>query len=365
MKKMIIFTVLLSISITNIYAQSFVEVDKVIEENKTPIWNLFKSSIVDSDNYSDGEKGEESIKSLNPDRIIQELFFLYKKFDINHHENMVKIKQLNIVPRDDGTIFIKSRAKYGKITLDKFSKLRTLSQSVFRATSSATKATAFLVGDNLVLTNEHVVHAYNKHGERLNSKRFSCNSFSISTNPIIDRSNPKIPKHGGSRTFSASCKTVHYCDYAYDFCLVEMKPIRIRGKKFELGDIFTPLTLDPTGATPGQEEVSIISNANAAGIQGSIGIGLKKETAAYQRSGHDAIIHALRFTHFAPALKGSSGSPLLNSSDKVIGINHSQSKKVYGKDAKNFGAPIRKTLEILQQELGQSNPELLERINKQ
>ncbi len=213
--------------------------------------------------------------------------------------------------------------------------------------------TAFLVGQDLVLTNEHVL---------VYSKVKGCGNFSIKTNPIpLELANSLPFPVAAKKSFSFSCDKVLFCDYDNDFCLIKMKKIKMkykdhgRKKKIQvsLGDLFSPLSLDIRGVSQSGETFSSISNALSKGIQGSAATGLSESTRLITRQGDTQATQATtHYFHTVPIFKGSSGSPLFDSNGIVVGINKACNQaRCYGPQCINLATPTYIIYNILNEQL--------------
>jgi S1-C subfamily serine protease len=173
-----------------------------------------------------------------------------------------------------------------------FQKEKEWAKSVFVATTGTgtSKGTAFLVGQNLVLTNKHVL---------ANDKE--CRKFGIDLNHVKEF----VP-----------CKEVLHCSKLHDFCLIKLDQMK-NGK--EVGEEVKPLAF--SSKIPARTDMSIlIGNAYGMGIH----------SASYQG------ILSLNndWGHFNRAFSGNSGSPLLNTQGEVLGIHFGR-----GGDAGSVGGP--------------------------
>jgi len=166
-----------------------------------------------------------------------------------------------------------------------------LSKSVFVATSGTgtSRGTAFLVGDNLVLTNKHVL-----------GSGMDCGKFSVNLN---------------HKNETVTCKSVEYCDKTEDFCLVRLNSMK-NGNP--IGSEVPALPLQPQNSIKTKKEMLIaIGNAYGVGVQSASFKGIKKQG--------NTLFHCIR------TFPGNSGSPILDTNFQVLGIN-------FGRE---FPAPIR------------------------
>ncbi len=161
-----------------------------------------------------------------------------------------------------------------------------MAEGIFEARtgSGAGVGTAFLVANNLVLTNEHVAGT--------NDKKRECGKFGVY---LADNS-------------FISCQKIHYCNARLDFCLVELES--------DISANARILSLDPNPDFGKNKEVYLVGNADGEGLQGSKGRGIIQDK-----------YNGELLKHYAPSLGGNSGSPLFNGHGKIMGINHSSASE--------------------------------------
>jgi V8-like Glu-specific endopeptidase len=222
-----------------------------------------------------------------PSRSLAGLHYLFKGHELDDEKGLVKVTG-PVVEITNGEKLGAKVHRNGFVTemdSDDFEQQQELGRSVFEARTGTGNnvGTAFLVGNNIVLTNRHVM------GLSPGSRQWPCGMFSIRLNHRDER---------------VSCKKVRYCSHRYDYCVVEMNKLESGDP---IGSEVRPLRL--TRKIKEDKDIILLHIGNAAGlgIQASRGQGVKL------RQGE--------FIHFAPTLGGSSGAPLFNEKGEVIGIN--------------------------------------------
>ena len=168
-----------------------------------------------------------------------------------------------------------------------------LANSVFIATTGTgtSQGTAFLVGQDQVLTNKHVLASENE-----------CRKFAVALN---------------HKKETVTCKKVLHCSKTHDFCLIQMNPMK--NEKL-LGEEVQVLTF--TRAIPKSKDMTIIiGNAYGMGIQAASYKGVVNLKADWG--------------HFNRAFSGNSGSPLVNEFGEVLGIHYGR----IGLSPADYGGP--------------------------
>jgi len=201
------------------------------------------------------------------------------------------------------------------------------------------RGTAFSIGENLVLTNHHVL---DPNFQNTNS----CADFQV--------------KNKEGDTFD--CKAVHFCSKAQDICLIEMSPkVKTKrdctfcsGTKYEVSLKDGPkLKLRPNYSPASRAEVITTAIGNSSGF----GIHLSQ--------GRGITISNDRLYFYAPITQGNSGGPLLNSDGEVIGVVKLQSKKTIGTDPNqvyNIAASSDVVIKLIRNAL-RDNPGTLAKFN--
>lgn len=221
-----------------------------------------------------------------PSRSLAGLYYLFKGYSVDEEGGVqVTGPVISLTDKENGRPKILRDGFRTEVNPEDFEEEQFLAQSIFAATTRQGTGigTAFLVGENLVLTNRHVMN-YQGH-----EKKFECGDFSIKLN---------------LREESVLCKRVRFCSSRYDYCVVEMKKTK-DGEA--LGSLYRPLRLSRNIKEDQDAHILHIGNAGGFGIQASHGRGIR--------------LKAGEIFHFAPTIGGSSGAPLFNEKREVIGIN--------------------------------------------
>lgn len=232
-------------------------------------------------------RGLASAWNSIPSRSLAGLYYLFKGFEYDADGVSVKVSG-PVVEITNGERFgarVHRNGFTSEIDPEDFEEEQILGQAVFAATTRTGTdiGTAFLVGQDVVLTNRHVL------GYTPQDKHWDCGQFSVTLN---------------HREEQVECEKVRYCNKDYDFCVVQMKKMS-NGES--LGKEIKPLRLARRVKNDHNARISHIGNAAGLGIQVSHGRGIK--------------ISEGEFYHYAPTLGGSSGAPIFNDKKEVIGIN--------------------------------------------
>jgi len=261
-------------------------------------------------------------KSLNPSKMVTDFIRVYAKSNKIIDDNaIVSSSRLS----SDGEMTL----DVGKVTLPKLEWLKILNYSgaVFRVIPEHRNwaGTAFHLGDNLVLTNQHVLS-----GDDDNIKE--CNSFSIYANN----------GDGGS----SKCKKVLWCDKEVDGCLIEVTNFEgykrdcffCKRKKFstplnEAGSLKLNTTLSEKLQST-DTVLTAIGFTQATAIHASQGRGLEID---YNK---DLIF-------FTPISSGNSGGPLISPDGSVIGVIKQETETTHNNDAYNVAIDSKKIVGLI------------------
>ncbi len=255
-----------------------------------------------------------------------------------------------------------------KMAKDEINFFHQLARSVFEVNiigasfDNGYSGSAFLVRNNIILTNHHVLYAQK-------DSATACGHFEIRF---------KLPS-GSKEQQTSSCKEVLFCHEIEDFCFIQMNPISYQNKQYNLEDFFPVLKFNLPFFNQNSDFVRIgskgdlgiegklfysINNSFGFGLQGSSGVGLiltngykgkirnceKRKKEKSKRRCHRKNQKQYRSTliHYATVFSGGSGSPLFDQEGTVIGLTREMSKAVhYGIQAQNFATPISAIYDIL------------------
>ncbi len=250
------------------------------------------------DERPDGFRGLASAWNIIPSRSLSGLHYIFKGYTHNEKEGSVKVTgpviEITLDEKDSSKVYPDGFTL--EMDEEDFEEEQFIGQSIFQARSGSgrTVGTAFLVGQDLVLTNRHVLGVIPK------KRNWSCGVFSILLNHKEER---------------VECEKVRFCSSQFDYCVVQMKKM-LNG--LSLGTEIRPLRLARTIRSGPNVQLLHIGNAAGLGLQASRGIGLR--------------LSGGEFHHYVPTLIGSSGAPLINEQGQVVGINWGHTGKDFVDD---------------------------------
>jgi V8-like Glu-specific endopeptidase len=193
------------------------------------------------------------------------------------------------------------------------------------------RGSAFHIGYNLVLTNNHVLNVEFKNQTK-------CDGF-------------RLKDHESGKFYN--CKTVHFCDPKLDVCLIEMSPLLVKNQWKQLSD--GPKLSLKTNFIPSNEEAPTMLMTAIGNSQG-LGIHLSQGTSVS--------LEGTQIVFYAPITGGNSGGPLLDPSNLVVGLIKQESRSIkVGTGAYNIAARMDTVVNLLRANLKDS-PEVLEKLNQ-
>ncbi len=263
---------------------------------------------------------QSAFAARNPVKEVHNLHYLYKNFELQGQK--VKVEG-SYSPEGSNTVnsrgdeFIVPKAEFDRekqlgLSVLKAGRGRKVKNSQFTS-GDAYDGTAFVVGDDYVLTNFHVF-------SRTFNQKASCTGFSLTLD------------HGGKESFE--CEKKVKCNVELDYCLLKTKKeakrveVLINGKKrkrkkfFSISHFVDPLILYPKELLLSEPSATLlaIGNGGGFGIQASQGEGLYAHTLEREPVSKIAKV----FLHHATVVSGNSGGPLIDEQNRVIAINTKQ-----------------------------------------
>ena len=284
-----------------------------------------------------------SFASVDPDKVVTPPLDIFseKNFEIDGGETVVKVTSWNRKGN------FERKGETFTLPTEKYQRLRDLAGAVYQKLRFNTSyspedkdkvGTVFHIGENLVLTNAHVLSS------SFDNLR-SCNGLKILDN--------------FSRT-EFSCKKVHFCSVEWapapavknDICLVEMH--RNGGRSLAQGPAIKLLNnYRPKVPQWSETVLTAIGNSAGYGIHVSEGQGLS--------------LGGNWVEFYAPITHGNSGGVLLNEAGLAVGVVRSQSvaqiKRFEGERVYNLATSMTLTIKLVREALAE-DPVTLEKFNQ-
>lgn len=286
-------------------------------------------------------------RSIVPERIVTPNLELYSRSNKILPDGSIEVRVTTVNKHGDfiqnGSKKILSKEVYDSYRKSADGVLEMVpNQNFGQDDKSLRRGTAFSIGENLILTNNHVL-------DESFQNTTECADFEL-----LDFKNEKW-----------ECKTVHFCSPEHDVCLIEMKTkIKTKrdcflcsGTKYEISLANGPSLKLKAAFKPEVEKwletiTTAIGNSRGYGIHYSQGKGV-----SFARD---------NLYFWAPITKGNSGGPLLNDENLVIGVVKQQSKTLISTDANeayNVAVPSETVIRLVREAL-RDNPETLLKFNK-
>lgn len=286
-------------------------------------------------------------RSVVPERIITPNLDLYSRSNKILPDGTIEVRVTTVNKRGD----FKQNGSKKILSKEVFESYKKSADAVFEMIPNQNsgdedkkgrRGTAFSIGENLVLTNSHVL-------DETFQNTTECSDF-------------EVKDHNGE---TWDCKTVHFCSPTHDVCLIEMKTkIKTKrdcffcsGTKYEIALSSGPALKLKSSFKPEVEKwretiTTAIGNSQGYGIHYSQGQGVSfsRDTVYF----------------WAPITKGNSGGALLNDEGLVIGVVKQQSKTLISTDtneAYNVAVPSETVIHLVREAL-RDNPETLLKFNK-
>jgi S1-C subfamily serine protease len=286
-------------------------------------------------------------RSVVPERVVTPSLDMYSRSNKTLPDGSIEVRVTTVGKRGD---FSQNGSKkiLSKETYESYKKS---SDAVFEMIPNQNsgdderkgrRGTAFSIGENLVLTNNHVL-------DETFRNTTECSDF-------------EVKDHTGE---TYDCKTVHFCSPEHDICLIEMQTktktkrdcFLCSGTKYEVSLAQGPslklkATFKPEVEKWQETMTTAIGNSQGYGIHFSQGKGV-----SFIKD---------RIYFWAPITKGNSGGALLNDAGEVIGVVKLQSSKLISSDANevyNIAAPSETVIRLVREAL-RDNPETLLKFNK-
>lgn len=285
------------------------------------------------------------VGSINPPRVITPLVQIFSPLNVKIDETKMQVRVSSYNKRG---VILKGKGTL-EMSMPDYNKALTQSKAVYEMGLSKSYlmghpevksyfGTAFHIGENLVLTNHHVLSP-----ERYNTTE--CRGFSLSQNDP----NSYYP-----------CKKVHYCNAEHDVCLIEMGPkknclngtctkyISVEMKEGEALKLKENPKLNFDYAKAYRAVLTAIGNTMGFGIHYSQGHGIGMTTDF--------------FVFYAPLRSGNSGGPLIGEDGLAWGVVRSESDKKVNVEAFNVATSMNRVISLIREQV--TDAKTLENFNK-
>jgi S1-C subfamily serine protease len=288
----------------------------------------------------------QGLASINPSRTVTPLLDIYGGTKVQ--DGLVKVS----VTTHTGKGELTKKGSHQLIPSEFFETLKAWSSPVFRmlpadrGQDETRMGTAFHIGHDLVLTNQHVLDPTRKN-------LTECKDF-------------RIVDHSGK---SFACEKIIFCKNPDDICLIKMKPsepscpifCKDRKRLAEGPSARIRASYVPTPNEEAESIITVIGNSMGLGIHVSQGRGVRLSVTTRDP-------YAIHF--YAPATKGNSGGAIFDETGVVVGLVKQQSgladKSIInpvGDHTFNIALRVERILELSREAL-KNDPETLEQFNE-
>lgn len=284
---------------------------------------------------------QAGIKSIVPEKIVTPFVDIFNSNNKKISDEKVEVRVSSY--NKNGEIS-KGKEKLEMTSAD-YQRAISLSSAVYRMIPAANsiaegemlyQGTAFHIGENLVLTNQHVLSP-----ARTNATE--CAGFQL---------------HDNATSAVFSCKKVHYCNVEHDVCLIEMNSAKVcqnmfcsKSKIVELKN-GAAIKLKPNPEndieTMDSKVMTCIGNTMALGIHYTQGKGLR--------------VSGDRVYFYAPLRTGNSGGPLVGDDNLAWGVVKLESQLKVGADAYNVAASMDKVIALMNEQV--KDQDVLKKFNQ-
>lgn len=280
--------------------------------------------------------------SINPDKIVTPLVDIFNPSNKKINDQKMEVR---VSTYDKAGAISKGKAKL-EMPMDKYLKAKKQASAVFRMIPSQNATsedgmiymgTAFHIGENLVLTNHHVLSH-----DRTNSTE--CGGFQL---------------HDNQNSDSFDCKKVHYCNAESDVCLIEMAPAKCCLNMFCTKSVMIELKQGEALKLKAEP----VMNLETMDSMVMTCIGNTMGLSTHYSQGKGMRLNGDQLSFFAPLRTGNSGGPLLGEDGLVWGLVKQESGVKVGPDAYNVALSMEKVISLMREQLV-NDKATLEKFNK-